>query len=906
MANSSVSSISILTDISSTDSDDAVLSSNESLNSLKTEEHNELYDHREQNYSVLPSDENHHNNLDDTNAIENNGANNNKPTIQSTASTRVPSFKLNKPSLEKKNSSTGRNVTSSATNNPTSNNNLANNNNSTTSITAGVNTNNGSNLNVSKKKSRSNSHESSILLFPILNQLTKTNTNASVLTGISNKKKGNNNLNRRNSMETSDSRDSQETEEDVCFPMIQYQHERINGIDFDELEEFAQEEIRFNNLQQAKINNNPVMYSPVSKPQEHVLETIKTNSSSTSVSSSVSKAALRYTPRDALNYQQQYFPPTSASAVIVEDKDNAKHSKFSKRFNMNKSGSTVANNNNTGLDKNGVSFGLNKVEQEYDDDDEEHNLGSNKTYTKASISLENPGNHLSSLHNDSKLSSAAPGTASSPLTSDGIPTSLSPNQPIVNNDNFLHYTVPDRFSFFSSDMEETVHSPSISSLLTNSNATSFRKLFNDGEPTWWLDCICPTDEEMKCISKCFGIHPLTAEDIRMQESREKVELFKSYYFVCFNTFESDNESEDFLEPINVYIVVFRSGVLTFHFGPEISHCSNVRRRVRQLRDYVDVNSDWICYALIDDITDGFAPVIQNIEYEADMIEDSVFIARDLNFAEMLQRIGESRRKTMTLMRLLSGKADVIKMFAKRCQDESKGIGPALTSQINIANLSEKQQSNQQCSSSPRSDIALYLGDIQDHVLTMYQNLLSYEKIFSRSHSNYLAQLQVESFNSNNKVTEILGKVTVLGTMLVPLNLITGLFGMNVRVPGDDQRTFGWFFGILGVIILVVLSAVFISNYWLNHMEAPQTLNEAAISGARSVISKSMLSGIFNKKDKKPLSANSNRNANSIGLSQLGKSTINTNTGLGLKYARQNKCKSSKSINSLPSKLTRYD
>ena len=165
------------------------------------------------------------------------------------------------------------------------------------------------------------------------------------------------------------------------------------------------------------------------------------------------------------------------------------------------------------------------------------------------------------------------------------------------------------------------------------------------------------------LAKAFGIHPLTAEDIRMQETREKVELFKSYYFVCFHTFEADKESEDYLEPINVYIVVFHDGILTFHFSP-ISHPANVRRRVRQLRDYVDVSADWLCYALIDEITDGFAPVIHGIEYEADAIEDAVFTARDTDFSSMLQRIGESRRKVMTLMRLLSGKADVIKMFAK--------------------------------------------------------------------------------------------------------------------------------------------------------------------------------------------------------------------------------------------------
>lgn len=503
------------------------------------------------------------------------------------------------------------------------------------------------------------------------------------------------------------SRESQETEEDVCFPMVP-EHVKVNGIDFDELDEFV-EESREEKESLRRDKNNANGGAPYAAGSD----------------SSSSAAAMKYTPK-----------------FDESDTDQAD-------------------------EQPGVSFGQNKVEGEQ------------------------------------------------------IP--------------------PDRFSFFSSEGEETTHAPDIPSLLKNGQ--SMKDLFNAGESTWWLDCVCPTDSEMKVLAKAFGIHPLTAEDIRMQETREKVELFRSYYFVCFHTFEADKESEDFLEPINVYIVVFRHGVLTFHFGP-ISHAANVRRRVRQLRDYVDVSADWLCYALIDDITDSFAPVIHAIEYEADAIEDQVFIMRDTDFSLMLLKIGESRRKVMTLMRLLSGKADVIKMFAKRCQDEAQGIGPALTSNINLMNLSSsnpsghaniQQPHNQQHKQAqPRADIALYLGDIQDHVVTMYQNLLSYEKIFSRSHSNYLAQLQVESFNSNNKVTEMLSKVTVIGTILVPLNLITGLFGMNVPVPWAHVGNLGPFFGIVGGLIVAVIVFSLAANWWLTRKarEAEEESDRRTITGMR--------------------------------------------------------------------------
>lgn len=81
-------------------------------------------------------------------------------------------------------------------------------------------------------------------------------------------------------------------------------------------------------------------------------------------------------------------------------------------------------------------------------------------------------------------------------------------------------------------------------------------------PTFWLDVFKPTDAEMKVISKAFGIHPLTTEDIMMQEAREKVELFRSYYLVSYRTFEQDSNSEDYMEPVNIYVVVFRDGVIS--------------------------------------------------------------------------------------------------------------------------------------------------------------------------------------------------------------------------------------------------------------------------------------------------------------------------------------------------------
>ncbi|KAH8128454.1 magnesium transporter [Trichoderma asperellum] len=323
-------------------------------------------------------------------------------------------------------------------------------------------------------------------------------------------------------------------------------------------------------------------------------------------------------------------------------------------------------------------------------------------------------------------------------------------------------------------------------------------------PVWWLDILCPTEDEMKVLAKAFGIHPLTAEDVMLQEAREKVELFRHYYFVNYRTFDQDIHSENFLEPVNMYVIVFREGVLSFHFSPT-PHPANVRRRIRQLRDYLILSSDWISYAIIDDITDVFQPLIQNIEDEVDEIDEAILqlhTSSDKRLqdekstklddsttiadssGDMLRRVGDCRKRVLSLYRLLGNKADVIKGFAKRC--------------------------NERWEVAPRSEIGLYLGDIQDHIVTMTSNLSHYEKILARSHGNYLAQINIRMNERQEQTADVLGKLTVLGTIVLPMNIITGLWGMNVWVPGQDiEGDLTWFMCITAGLLVFGLAC-----YWI--------------------------------------------------------------------------------------------
>ncbi|KAJ9086219.1 CorA metal ion transporter [Entomophthora muscae] len=305
---------------------------------------------------------------------------------------------------------------------------------------------------------------------------------------------------------------------------------------------------------------------------------------------------------------------------------------------------------------------------------------------------------------------------------------------------------------------------------------------------FWLDVTAANEAEMKALSRIFRIHPLTVEDILHGEVQEKCEVFRHYYFLSFRTYEQNADSFSYLDPSSIYNVVFKESIISFHSKP-LCHITSVLNRIQQLKDFIIFTADWINYAIIDDITDSFAPMMQHIEFEVDAIDDLVLILKESELSDMLRRIGFARRKVTVLLRLLTSKPDVLKALALRCEDRLKVTkGP---------------------------DIKLYLGDIQDHLITMVQNSLHYEKVLARAHSNYLAQISIELTKVSNRTNDAIAKLTTITSVFLPMSVITGLWGMNVYVPGQSSTypdNHFWFFGLCtGMIFAGLITLLFVRD-----------------------------------------------------------------------------------------------
>lgn len=305
---------------------------------------------------------------------------------------------------------------------------------------------------------------------------------------------------------------------------------------------------------------------------------------------------------------------------------------------------------------------------------------------------------------------------------------------------------------------------------------------------FWIDISCPTDLDMKIISKIFKVHPLTIEDMQTADTREKCEIFESYIFLCLRVCDDSSSSCGESEFTNIYIAMFGDYIFSIHFTP-LSHIKNILRRLEHLSSYLQLTPDWIMYSIMDEVSDQFIPIIASMEVEIDTIDDLVLVLSESEQSDLLKRIGGARKKVTALLRILRPKLDILKVLTKR---SSGRIHP---------------------------QVLLYLRDIQDHIIEMTQNLDHYSETLNRSHGNYLAQINIEITQASNRMNVVMKKFTAAASILLPLQLISGMWGMNVPVPGQSGTVFGdyvWFFSItLGMVLIMFLLVVIGKrNRWL--------------------------------------------------------------------------------------------
>ncbi|KAJ2840312.1 CorA metal ion transporter [Coemansia sp. 'formosensis'] len=365
--------------------------------------------------------------------------------------------------------------------------------------------------------------------------------------------------------------------------------------------------------------------------------------------------------------------------------------------------------------------------------------------------------------------------------------------------------------------------------------------------SFWLDSADATAAEMASLARVFGIHPLTVEDIAADEdARDKCESFAGYHLLIYRTVADTahsvyefNRSADGLATAAFSLVLKPRCVLTFHRA-RLPHTADVVARLSALPP-ASMTAAYMAYAIVDDITDALVPEMRAIELEVDAVDELVLILSTNEQADMLRRIGAARRNILTLWRLLQGKPDVIRAFSKIMERQAACDAPApdfadvgrASAAPSVAGVRRKDApwlgKGLPQSARPSTvdlvaaaggplgavaadEVAHYLSDVYDHVVALLAAASHCDMVLSRAHSNYLARISLELGESTVETNLFASRWTVIGAILVPLNVVTGLWGMNVKVPGGEREDLRDFFLILSGCVAFVLAVIVWARY----------------------------------------------------------------------------------------------
>jgi Mg2+ and Co2+ transporter CorA len=185
--------------------------------------------------------------------------------------------------------------------------------------------------------------------------------------------------------------------------------------------------------------------------------------------------------------------------------------------------------------------------------------------------------------------------------------------------------------------------------------------------------------------------------------------------------------------------------------------------------------------------DSFLPPIALAEKRVTEIEDQVYTARPDDIQAFIREIEESRKSVSSLIRLLSGKNNVLSGFDKHhcvdlsCEDVDTGYS-----------------------------LNLYIGDIQDHLVSMLANLRQFESLLARSQETCIAGFENGVLSRRKRINALMAVLTLMTMIMSLMNIVCSLFSTNINanVPLYANNSPAWFI----IVGLEVLAGSFL--FWL--------------------------------------------------------------------------------------------
>lgn len=303
----------------------------------------------------------------------------------------------------------------------------------------------------------------------------------------------------------------------------------------------------------------------------------------------------------------------------------------------------------------------------------------------------------------------------------------------------------------------------------------------DAAGTTWVEVTGGDAGELDRVAEAFGIHQLSIEDLQ-GGVRPKTEQFASHTFVLARTAALRRGETTFDEEI-------RTIPIGLFLGDDwlVTVTRTSTNAVERVRNAVESDGqrvrqhgpDFLVYRIVDGIVDDYFDVLDEVETTIEEVEDGILEGPDPTVLEALNSV---RRDLLSFRKVLWPMREATGILARGDPDQ-------------VQEQTEK-----------------YFRDVYDHLVQLVDLTETYRELARGARDIYLSSL-------SQSTNEVMRALTVVATIILPLTLVVGIYGMNFSGGPFNMPELGWRFGypavMLGMVFVsVVMVAYFRERGWL--------------------------------------------------------------------------------------------
>jgi magnesium transporter len=275
------------------------------------------------------------------------------------------------------------------------------------------------------------------------------------------------------------------------------------------------------------------------------------------------------------------------------------------------------------------------------------------------------------------------------------------------------------------------------------------------------------------LGQIFHLHPLALEDVVNVPQRPKSDLYPEQQVVVARMIQMPEDGR--VKAEQVALVFGKDFLLTVQEDPDSDVFDPVRDRIRNARGSVrSLGADYLAYALLDAVVDGFFPVLEQLGERLEDLEETVMDGRHTRSRD----IHQIKRELLTVRRAIWPQRDVVNVLLR---EESPFIG---------------------------KEARVYLRDTYDHTVQVMDMVETFREIASGLMDLYLSSV-------SNRMNEIMKVLTILSTIFLPITFIAGVYGMNFDTAASpyNMPELKWRYGYPCTLAAMALSVLGLLLYY---------------------------------------------------------------------------------------------